>query len=273
MEMAVVQLGGHPVTIRPDEIGLDTRETVEDVTRTPGVLPRRDRAPASSTITSSSGWPPCRPCPSSTCCRTTPIPCRRWPTCSRSQQARFARGPDGRYVGDGNNVGPVAWPSRRGMSGMEVRIAMSARLRLSDSRRRLASRKTRHRAARARTIPEEAVAGADAVYTDVWTSMGLESEGDPRREAFEGLHGRRRVDGAAADHVAIFIHCLPAHRGEEVTARVLDGTAATSCCRPRTACTAPRPHGRGSRPRATVMSRRNGPTKLGKTQRSTSSPS
>jgi ornithine carbamoyltransferase len=70
--------------------------------------------------------------------------------------------------------------------------------------------------------PHKAVKAADVVYTDVWASMGQEHEADQRREVFapyqvnEGLMSRARED-------AIFLHCLPAHRGEEVTSGVLDG--------------------------------------------------
>jgi ornithine carbamoyltransferase len=70
--------------------------------------------------------------------------------------------------------------------------------------------------------PREAVRGAVAVYTDVWTSMGQESEQDQRRRDFRDY----QVNGAllrAAASEAIFLHCLPAHRGEEVTADVIDG--------------------------------------------------
>ena len=72
------------------------------------------------------------------------------------------------------------------------------------------------------TDPLEAVAGADAVYTDVWVSMGEEAERDVRLSAFEPYRvDARLTDAARAD--AIFMHCLPAHRGEEVTAEVIDG--------------------------------------------------
>ena len=66
------------------------------------------------------------------------------------------------------------------------------------------------------------MAGADAVYTDVWASMGQEAEAGARREAFAGF----TVDAAlmaGADADAVFLHCLPAHRGEEVSGEVLDG--------------------------------------------------
>src|SRR5690606_958576 len=72
--------------------------------------------------------------------------------------------------------------------------------------------------------PHEAVHGADVVYTDVWTSMGQEAETEVRKLAFDGY----QVDAglmAAAGPGAVFMHCLPAHRGEEVAAEVIDGPA------------------------------------------------
>ncbi|MDZ7733487.1 MAG: hypothetical protein U5R31_10610 [Acidimicrobiia bacterium] len=72
------------------------------------------------------------------------------------------------------------------------------------------------------TRAEEAVEGADVVYTDVWTSMGQESEAEARRRAFEGF----TVDRELVDRLApggIVLHCLPAHRGEEISAEVVDG--------------------------------------------------
>ncbi len=72
--------------------------------------------------------------------------------------------------------------------------------------------------------PREAVAEADVVYTDVWASMGQEAEREERLARFQGF----QVDGALmalADPAAIFMHCLPAHRGEEVAAEVIDGPA------------------------------------------------
>jgi ornithine carbamoyltransferase len=70
--------------------------------------------------------------------------------------------------------------------------------------------------------PRDAVRGADVVYTDAWTSMGQEAETDERRDAF----ARYRVDAAlldAAGPKAVAMHCLPAHRGEEITSDVMDG--------------------------------------------------
>ena len=70
--------------------------------------------------------------------------------------------------------------------------------------------------------PAEAVYGADVVYTDVWTSMGQEAESAERLKAFEGFGVDDTLMAAAPDD-SIFLHCLPAHRGEEVAASVIDG--------------------------------------------------
>jgi len=69
---------------------------------------------------------------------------------------------------------------------------------------------------------KEVMSTADAVYTDVWTSMGQEEESEERRRNFAGYQiNEKLMDMAPAD--ALFMHCLPAHRGEEVTDEVLDG--------------------------------------------------
>ena len=72
------------------------------------------------------------------------------------------------------------------------------------------------------TDPKAAVREVDAVYTDVWTSMGQETEAAARRKAFEGFMVDERIMALAAEK-AVFLHCLPAHRGEEVAAAVIDG--------------------------------------------------
>jgi ornithine carbamoyltransferase len=70
--------------------------------------------------------------------------------------------------------------------------------------------------------PREAVAGASAVYTDVWASMGQEAEAETRRQAFAGWTIANALMSSARPE-AVFLHCLPAHRGEEVAAEVIDG--------------------------------------------------
>ena len=72
------------------------------------------------------------------------------------------------------------------------------------------------------TDPVEAVDGVDAVYTDVWTSMGQEAEAGARLRDFAGFEVDAGLMAAAADG-AVVLHCLPAHRGEEISAEVMDG--------------------------------------------------
>jgi len=122
------------------------------------------------------------------------------------------------WVGDGNNVAN-AWIDAAGLLGFELRLACPEGY---EPNRKLFERN----AARGRVTiteePEEAVAGAHVVVTDVWISMGDEDHADQRRKAFEGYTVTTQLmDRAAPD--AIFLHCLPAHRGEEVDEAVLEG--------------------------------------------------
>ncbi|MDX5400715.1 MAG: ornithine carbamoyltransferase, partial [Actinomycetes bacterium] len=71
-------------------------------------------------------------------------------------------------------------------------------------------------------VATDAVEGAHAVYTDVWASMGQEAEASARREAFAGFTVDAALMVGVADD-AVFLHCLPAHRGEEVSTEVLEG--------------------------------------------------
>ena len=127
------------------------------------------------------------------------------------------------YVGDGNNMahslmfgGPKV--------GMDVAVASPKGYEVSPKYLELARQDAE--AAGTKMIvtndPKEAVEGASAVYTDVWASMGQETEAQKRLEAFKGW----TVDNALMSHArkdAVFLHCLPAHRGEEVAAEVADG--------------------------------------------------
>src|SRR5207248_10956161 len=72
------------------------------------------------------------------------------------------------------------------------------------------------------TDPHAAVAGVDAIYTDAWASMGQEQESAERAQIFPPYQVNRSLMAEAAPH-AVFMHCLPAHRGEEVTDEVMDG--------------------------------------------------
>ena len=111
------------------------------------------------------------------------------------------------------------------MLGVHVHVASPEPYQLPHAVVQQATSVARH-GARLRLFTEaaDAVAGADAVYTDTWTSMGQEAEADVRRQAFAGFQVNEALM-AAAKPGALFMHCLPAHRGEEVTADVFESDA------------------------------------------------
>jgi ornithine carbamoyltransferase len=125
------------------------------------------------------------------------------------------------YVGDGNNVAN-SLVLAGALAGIEVRVAHP--LGYAPAPDVVAQARDLGGSVVVTEDPAEAVRGADVVYTDVWASMGQEAEAAERRAVFEPY----RVDGALfslAAGDAIFLHCLPAHRGEEVTDEVIDGPA------------------------------------------------
>ena len=127
------------------------------------------------------------------------------------------------FVGDGNNV-YHSLALLGATLGLEVRLAHPAgyapNLRIVERAQALAAGSGGQLSFSA--DPYEAVRGANVVYTDAWTSMGQEAEAEERRDAF----GAYQVNAAlvdAADPAAVVLHCLPAHRGEEITSEVMDG--------------------------------------------------
>jgi ornithine carbamoyltransferase len=126
------------------------------------------------------------------------------------------------YVGDGNNVA-TSLAQAAVMLGMHVRVASPAGYTLPERvQQQIAALARDGGALRLVATPADAVAGADAVYTDVWTSMGQEDEARERTRAFAGYQVDERLMNAAGPS-ALFMHCLPAHRGEEVSSAVIDG--------------------------------------------------
>ena len=124
------------------------------------------------------------------------------------------------YVGDGNNVAN-SWIDAAAKLPFKLALACpkgydpDARI-LERGRKKALKGVSLHR------DPVQAVKGADVIYTDVWASMGQEAEQEARAKVFEGYQvNRKLVQHAKAD--AIVMHCLPAHRGEEISAEVLDG--------------------------------------------------
>ena len=125
------------------------------------------------------------------------------------------------YVGDGNNMAH-SWILAAGLTGLRLRLACPAGYAPDEA----VLDRGRALGADVRVVqdPREAAAGADVVTTDVWASMGQEDEQRERAEAFASFTVDAPLMGLA-QRDAIFLHCLPAHRGEEVSAEVIDGPA------------------------------------------------
>jgi ornithine carbamoyltransferase len=229
-EMAVIDLGGHPVYIQGAEVGLDTRETAEDLARTlacyhrvlcarvfdHGILARMAAA------LKRSGFD----VPVVNLLSDDAHPCQAVADVLTMREALGPlRGRALAYIGDANNMARSL--AKAGLlEGMEVRIAAPEGYAFSSAE--LSSLQAFGDAAgRGGSIeltdgPAPAAKGAAALYTDVWTSMGQEEEMAARRAAFAGYTVDEELVGLGADD-AVVLHCLPAHRGEEITDSVLEG--------------------------------------------------
>ncbi len=124
------------------------------------------------------------------------------------------------WVGDGNNMAN-SWLNAAFRFGFELRLACPEGYRPDAA---ILARARERATVLVTADPAEAVAGADVVNADVWASMGQESEAEERARAFAGYHVGEPLMASAAPG-AIFLHCLPAHRGEEVSEAVLEGPA------------------------------------------------
>jgi len=224
-EIAVRELGGHVMALQSD-VALGGREPVEDVARNlerwvDGVVIRTfsqttlerfaKAAPRLHVINALTDEQ--HPCQAIADFLTLQ---ERWGS---------LRGRTIAFVGDGNNVA-TSVAHAGAMLGVNVHVASPDGYQLPHTVVQQATGVARHGARlRLFTDAADAVAGADAVYTDTWTSMGQEAEADVRRATF----ARYQVNDALmalAKPDAAFMHCLPAHRGEEVTAEVFESPAA-----------------------------------------------
>jgi ornithine carbamoyltransferase len=218
MEMAVVQLGGHPVTIRGEEVGLDVRETTEDVTNTLACYHAAIGARVfDHTHVERMAAVDAVPVVNLLSDQAHPMQALADLLTIRQELGRLDVTVT--YVGDANNVAR-SLALAVAMAGGSFRLAAPSGYRFDGA--------TLDRIAAAGAVveehdrPETAIAGADVVYTDVWTSMGQEAETEARLRAFEGYTiSAAMLDGMSAE--GIFLHCLPAHRGEEVAADAVDG--------------------------------------------------
>jgi ornithine carbamoyltransferase len=209
MEMAAFQLGGHPVYLQPAELGIGTRESVEDVTRTLAcyhaiiaarvfdhtLLERMAALNAKPVLNMLSGT-------------DHPLQALADLLTIRQLLGRI-EGTRVAFIGEANNVAR-SLAEGCALLGAEFRIASPLGFGFGGPLPNV------HQV----VDPVEAVDGADIVYSDVWMSMGDEDSAE-RRELFQPY----RVDEALMEQApgAHFLHCLPAHRGEEVTARVIEG--------------------------------------------------
>ena len=220
MEMAVVQLGGHPVYTRGEEVGLDVRESVEDISQVMSgyhamlcarVFDHRvlDRMSASSSV----------PVVNMLSDAAHPLQAVA-DVLTMQQHLGTLAGKTVAYVGDFNNVARSLCHASA-MLGMHIRIGCPAGYSANESD------VDQFKALGAASVNqydtlETAVEGAHAVHTDTWTSMGQESESKVREAAFIGFEVTEKTMELAASG-AVFMHCLPAHRGQEVSEQVIDG--------------------------------------------------
>jgi len=221
-DVAAHELGGHALSLAPQEIGLGRREAIDDVART---LDGMVHAIAARTFAHATveQLAEAASIPVINALSDVSHPCQALADflTMRELKGRLS-GLRLAFVGDGNNV---ANSLIAGAALLGVRMKLAAppgyepRADVLQWARRHAA--TPRDACRVTTSPDEAVSEADVVYTDTWISMGQEEEADDRRLAFAGF----QVTGELMDRAApgaVFMHCLPAHRGEEVAPEVID---------------------------------------------------
>jgi ornithine carbamoyltransferase len=209
-QVGVVELGGHPLALRADELQLGRGESIADTARIlsgylHGVVIRSGSHEDVEALAAGASVPVIN--------ALTPLhhPCQALADLQTLHE-RFGSldGLRVAYVGDGNNVArSLALIGRK--LGVEVVIGAPDGYLLEDG---VAASQT--------SDPLEAVAGAHAVYTDVWVSMGDEADADARRKALAPYQVNEELLGGARDD-AIVLHCLPAHPGEEISEGALYG--------------------------------------------------
>ena len=220
-EIAVRELGGHVVTVQPD-VALGRREVVADVARN---LERWVDAVVIRTFSQQileEFAAATRRLHVINALTDEQHPCQAIADFLTLQEHWGSlRGRTIAYVGDGNNVA-ASLAHASAMLGVHVHVASPEAYQLPHAVVQQATGVARH-GARLHLFNDaaDAVAGVDAVYTDTWTSMGQETQADQRRAAFAPYQVNDALMTLAKPG-ALFMHCLPAHRGEEVTADVFE---------------------------------------------------
>jgi ornithine carbamoyltransferase len=220
-EAGMTQLGGHAILLRPEQVGIGTRETPADVARNlsrwvDGLVARTyahelvEELAAAARIPVINGL------------TDREHPCQTLADLQTVAEREDLDRAVIAWVGDGNNVANSLLLGAAAL-GLELRLATPASHRPPEAVRQRADALAARSGARLSWTedPSEAIRGAGFVYTDVWTSMGQEAESERRRSDFEAFQLNARLLRHAPD--AWIMHCLPAHRGEEITEDVLDG--------------------------------------------------
>ncbi len=222
-EVGMVQLGGHPIYLAPGDIALGKREAVKDVARNlarwvDAVTVRTFAHHTLEEMAAEANIPIINALSD----LLHPLQAMADLLTLRELKGGL-RGLRLAYVGDGNNVAN-ALAQAAAKTGMHLSIASPRGYEPAASVFMQARADALPSGAQISVVqePADAVSGADAVYTDVWTSMGQELEARDRQKHFAGYQVNA-VLMALAKPDAIFMHCLPAHRGDEVTDEVLDG--------------------------------------------------
>jgi len=217
-EVGIDRLGGHPIVLTPEMSQMGRGEPLKDTAR---ILSRYAemivmRTYAHATIEEVAQW---ADVPVINALTDLLHPCQVLSDCFTLSEI-FGELTDKKiaWIGDGNNMAN-SWINAAALFGFELTLACPAGY--EPDQGILSAAFIDGAAVRVVREPAEAVKGAVAVNTDVWASMGQEQEARARRQAFQGYQVDARLMSQAAPE-AVFLHCLPAHRGEEVTEEVLE---------------------------------------------------
>jgi len=222
-QVGMTQLGGSTVPLNPGEIQLNRSESLEDTAR---VVSRFLDGIVIRTFAQAEleAWAAAATIPVINGLSDFSHPCQ---ILADLLTIRETRGTLERikvaYIGDGNNVAH-SWILASGLLGLDFVLAAPAGYDPDPGVLAEAQRLWKGRGLPPRVVrdPAEAAAGADFLYTDVWTSMGQESETKRRLKAFRGFQIDAKLLARAKPSAGV-LHCLPAHRGEEIAAEVIDG--------------------------------------------------
>jgi len=212
-EVGMYQLGGYSIYLSPNEINLGVRESVSDVAKTlsryvDAIVLRTFEHKNVEELAEAADVPVINGLSDSS------HPCQALADIfTIKEKLKRLKGVALAYIGDGNNVcNSLLYAADK--AGVKMVVATPVGYEPDKGTLRECKAKLSHN-------PAEAVKGADVIYTDVWTSMGQEDESQKRRNAFKDFQVNSNLV-SMANRGCIIMHCLPAHRGEEITDEVID---------------------------------------------------